>query len=49
MKGKLRKAAQIVCDREKGGFLQPDELAADRTGTINETVASVLEGNILAK
>ena len=43
LKGKLRKAIKFVCDREKGGFFQPDELAADRTGMINETVTSVLE------
>ena len=29
---------------EKGEFFQPDILAEDRTGTINETVATVLEG-----
>ena len=44
LKGKLCKAVRLVCDREKGGVLQPDELAEDCTGTINETVTSVLEG-----
>ena len=44
LKGKLFEAVQFVCDREKGGVLQPDELAADRTGKINETVPLVLEG-----
>ena len=44
LKGKLREAIPFVCDREKGGVLQQDELAEDLTGTINETVASVLEG-----
>ena len=44
LKGKLREALQFICDREKGGVLQPDELAADHTGTINDTVTSVLEG-----
>ena len=44
LKGKLRKAVRFVYEREKGGFFQPDELAEDRTGTINDTVASVLEG-----
>ena len=44
LKGKLCEAIQFVCDREKGGVLQPDELAAYFTGTINETVVSVLEG-----
>ena len=29
--------------------MQPDELAEDRTGKINETIISVLEGEILAK
>ena len=44
LKGKLRKAIKFVCDREKGGFFQPDELAADGMGTIDKTFASVLEG-----
>ena len=43
LKGKLREAIRFVCDQEKGGFLQPDDLAEDRTGTINKTVAYVLE------
>ena len=43
-KGKLREAVQFVCDREQGGVLQPDEVAEDCTGTINKTVASVLDG-----
>ena len=45
----MRKAVQLVCDIEKVGVLQPDELAADRTGTINETVKSVLEGKYPSK
>ena len=44
LKGKLREATRFVFEREKGGVLQPIELAEDRTGTINETVTSVLEG-----
>ena len=39
LKGKLRKAVQFFCDREKGGVLQPDKLAEDCMVTINETVA----------
>ena len=39
LKGKLREAVQFVCDREKGGVLQPDKLSKDCTGTIKETVA----------
>ena len=49
LKGKLRESVRFVCDREKGGVLQPDKLSEDYKGTINETVASVLEGGILAK
>ena len=49
LKGELRKAAQFVCDREKGEFLQPDELAEYRTVTINETDASVLKGKYPSK
>ena len=44
LKRKLRKAVQFFCDREKGGFFQPDELAKDCMGTINKTVSSVFEG-----
>ena len=44
LKIKLREAFQLVCNKEKGGVLQPEELAEDHTVTINETVASVLEG-----
>ena len=44
LKGKFRNAVQFVCEREKRGVLQPDKLAEDCTGTINKTVASVLEG-----
>ena len=43
MKEKLWEAVRFVCEREKGGVLQPDKLAEDCTGTINKTVASVLE------
>ena len=49
LKGKLRESIQFVREREKGGVLQPDKLAADRTGKINETVTSVLEGEHLIK
>ena len=42
--GKLHEASRFVCDRQKGGVLQPDKLAEDRTSTINETVTLVLEG-----
>ena len=49
LKGKLRESVRFVCDIEKGGFLQPDELDTDWTGTINETVTSVLEGKIRSK
>ena len=44
LKGKLHKVVQFVCDREKGGVLQLDELAEDCTGTINETITEVFEG-----
>ena len=44
LKGKLRKAVQFVCDREKRAVFQPDKLAEDHTGTINETTTSGLEG-----
>ena len=44
LKGKFRESFRFVCEREKGGVLQPDELDEDRTGTINEAVASGLEG-----
>ena len=49
LKVKLRKAIQFVYDREKGGVLQPDYLKEDYTGTINEIVASVLEGKHTSK
>ena len=44
LKGKLSKALRFVCKRENGGVLQPDELAEDFTGTINDTITSFLEG-----
>ena len=44
LKGKLRKAVRFVCEREKEGVLKPDKFADDCMGTINETVASILEG-----
>ena len=44
LKVKLRKAVQFVCERKKGGVLQPGKLAADSTDGINDTVVSVLEG-----
>ena len=40
---------RFLCDREKGGVLQPEELAEDCTGMINKTVTSVLEGKHLSK
>ena len=49
LKGILREAVQFVCDREKGEGLQPDELSADCTGTINDIVTSILEGKRLRK
>ena len=36
--------SNLSVTEEKGEFFQPDILAEDRTGTINETVATVLEG-----
>ena len=44
LKETLREAFQFVCDKEKGGFLHPDKLSEGRTGMINETVSSVLQG-----
>ena len=44
LKGKLREAVRFVCDMEKGRVLQPEKLAEDCMGTINETVTLVLEG-----
>ena len=38
LKRKFCDAVPFVNDREKGGFLQPYELAKDCTGTINKTV-----------
>ena len=49
LKRKLRKSVRFVCEREKGGFLQPDKLAEDCIGTINKTVASVLDGKCPSK
>ena len=34
---------------KRGGVFQPDELAADHTGKVNDTVASVLEGKHTSK
>ena len=42
--GKIAQSRMIFCEIEKGGVLQPAKLAEDRTGTINKTVTSVLEG-----
>ena len=42
IKGKLCEAVRFACKREKGGFLQPEKLAADHMGTINNTVVSSL-------
>ena len=44
LKGKFCEAVQFICEIEKGGVLQHDILSADRTGKINKTVSSVLEG-----
>ena len=49
LRGKLCEAILFVCEREKGGFLQPEKLAEDRTGTINKTITSVLEGKYPSK
>ena len=49
LNGKLRKSVQFFREREKGGVLQPDKLAADRTVKIKKTVTSVLEGEYLIK
>ena len=43
LKGKLREAVGFICDREKGVVFQPEKLAEDCTGAINDTVTSVLE------
>ena len=47
LKEKLSEAVQLICDMEKGGVLQPDELSEDHTGKINDTVTSILEGKHL--
>ena len=44
LKGKLREAVLFVCEQERGVVFQPSKLAEDFTGTLNETVASVLKG-----
>ena len=44
LKRKLHESVRFVYDMEKGGVLQPDELAEYSTVTINETVTLVLEG-----
>ena len=44
IKGKLRKAIRFVCKRETGRVFQPDDLASDKTGVVNETVTSILAG-----
>ena len=49
LKEKLCKAARFICDREKGGVLQPEKLAEDCTGIIHKTVALVFEGKHLSK
>ena len=43
LKGKLLETVRFICDIENGGVLQPEEFAEYRTGTINDTNASVLE------
>ena len=45
--GKLRKAVIFVCEHKRGEFLQPGNLASDKTDVINETVASILAGKYL--
>ena len=46
----MREALQFVRDREKGGeFCNLTNWPADRTGTIDETVTSVLEGKHLSE
>ena len=47
--GKFCKAVRFFYKQEIGGVFQPDELALDKMGVINETVAYVLEGNIRTK
>ena len=49
LKGKWREAVWFIYGREKGGFLQPDELSWYRTYTINKTVELVLEGKHLSE
>ena len=49
LKGKWREAVWFIYGREKGGFLQPDELSWYRTYTINKTVELVLEGEHQSK
>ena len=44
VKGKLCGVVRSVCEREKEVVLQPNKLTENCTGTINKTVASVLEG-----
>ena len=49
LKGKLRKAVIFFCARETGGGVQPDKLAEDITGIINEAVAYFLMGEYMRK
>ena len=44
LKGKFRKAVRFFCHREKGRVLQPEKLAENYLGMINDTVAWVLKG-----
>ena len=44
---KLRKAVRFVCDQETGGVMQPDKLASEKMGVMDETAASVLAGKHL--
>ena len=49
LKVKFQEDVRFVCEKEKGVFLQPDELAVDSTGQINKTVTLLWRENILAK
>ena len=41
LRGKLREAVRLVCERESGGVLLPNEMASDRKYVTEETVAAV--------
>ena len=42
LRGKLREAVRLVCERESGGVLLPNEMASDKTGIMEETATTVL-------